>query len=749
MDENDGHGGLSLSDVAHSKLDRAKTGTVPLKLRETTTKTTELLGNLKTSLDGMSDFKRTKWWCEMIDQLQKKSGMPRIVIGVLGDTGSGKSSAINAVLDEERVVPTNCMRACTAVITEISWNNSDDPTQKYRAEIDFITQGEWTEELFQLYRDLFDAEGRLLSTDIRNPDSEAGAAYATLRAVYPQLNDEEFEQSHPTALASYPSIKEVIGAKMVVVDSDPDNFYTKIQSFVDSEENSGGSNGRPQERKMAFWPLIRVVRVFLKSEILSTGVVLVDLKPGGRDSNSTRAAVAAKYIKECTRLWVVAPINRAVDDKTAKTLMGTNFKQQLKYDGAYSSITFICTKADDIALDEAADTLGIKDIIRNQQERYETMQPEINSKKKQLKILESQKTGHHAHYKAIGTDLDTWQVVHLQAKNGQRAFTPYESPRKRKRRTRNSSAEATQLKENVEASDTEESDDEDELAKDLHDSCNQREAVSAEDALAKVNELKEIKKAMREQKHRFVEQIKQLKETIDDLVASRTQLKVNMYRMCIQGRNLYSREEIQKDFGIGLRELDDELIAEQQSGEASPNIQESTNYEQIGRELAVFCISSRGYQQLRGRMKKDARVLGFNSLDDTGVPGLRNHTLSLTADIQACYFKSHLNDIGRVLQGLDLFLAGDEASLKLSEAERKEECQFLKTALKNLHKDLKKDMAECMSACQKAVQGTLVRAPQGASNASAKAIATVHSWGADPKAGGLRFHTYRATCRRR
>lgn len=264
--------------------------------------------------------------------------------------------------------------------------------------------------------------------------------------------------------------------------------------------------------------------------------------------------MAAKYIKECTRLWVVAPINRAVDDKTAKTLMGTNFKQQLKYDGAYSSITFICTKADDIALDEAADTLGIKDIIRNQQERYETMQPEINSKKKQLKILESQKTGHHAHYKAIGTDLDTWQVVHLQAKNGQRAFTPYESPRKRKRRTRNSSAEATQLKENVEASDTEESDDEDELAKDLHDSCNQREAVSAEDALAKVNELKEIKKAMREQKHRFVEQIKQLKETIDDLVASRTQLKVNMYRMCIQGRNLYSREEIQKDFGIGLRE---------------------------------------------------------------------------------------------------------------------------------------------------------------------------------------------------
>ncbi|KXH60097.1 hypothetical protein CSAL01_09810 [Colletotrichum salicis] len=720
MDGNNGHGDLSLGDIAHSKLDRAKSGTMPLKLRETTTKTTELLGNLKTSLDSMSDFKRTKLWCEMIDQLQKKSGMPRTVIGVLGDTGSGKSSAINAVLDEERVVPTNCMRACTAVITEIAYNNSDDPDYKYCAEINFMTLAEWTQELLQLYRDLFDAEGKLLSTDIRNHDSEAGSAYATLRAVYPQLNDEELEQSHATALANHPNIKEVLGTKKYVADSNSDEFYIKIQSFVDSEENSSDTNGRSRERKMAFWPLIKVVRVFLKSEIVSTGVVLVDL-PGGRDSNTTRAAVAAKYVKECTRL-----------------------------------ITFICTKADDIAIDEAADILGLKS--------------DIKSKKKQLKILESQKIGHHAHYKAISTQFDNWQGIHRQAARRDRALTPYESPRKRKRRTRSLPAETTQLNGDVEASDSEETDDEDELAMEMDDSSDQREAVSAEDALAKINELKEIKKAMREQKHQFIEQIKQLKEMIEKLVAARAQIKVNMYRMCIQGQNLYSRGQIQKDFAlvyaseylsfnisrdqsidllIAIFRLDEELLAEQQSGEASQNIQESTDYEQIGEELAVFCISSRGYQQLRGRMRKDARVLGFTSLDDTGVPGLCNHTLSLTADIQAGYFKSHLNEIGRVLQGMDLFLAGDEATLKLSEAEREAECQFLKMTLKNLYRDLRKDMTKCMRDCSKAVQGTLVRAPQGASNASAKAIATVHSWGADYKAGGFRFPTYRATCRRR
>jgi len=49
-------------------------------------------------------------------------------------------------------------------------------------------------------------------------------------------------------------------------------------------------------------------------------------------------------------LWIVAPINRAVDDKAAKSLLGESFKRQLKYDGTYSRITFICSKTDDISV---------------------------------------------------------------------------------------------------------------------------------------------------------------------------------------------------------------------------------------------------------------------------------------------------------------------------------------------------------------------------------------------------------------
>jgi predicted GTPase len=65
------------------------------------------------------------------------------VIGVVGQTGAGKSIVINAVLEEESLVPANCVRACTGVVTEISLNNSKEPSAQYRAEIEFVDRHDW------------------------------------------------------------------------------------------------------------------------------------------------------------------------------------------------------------------------------------------------------------------------------------------------------------------------------------------------------------------------------------------------------------------------------------------------------------------------------------------------------------------------------------------------------------------------------------------------------------------------------
>ena len=69
--------------------------------------------------------------------------------------------------------PTNTMRACTAVVTEISWNTAD---RAYRAEIEFISIEDWKKELTVLFKDLLDHEGQV-SRDISTEDSGAALGF--------------------------------------------------------------------------------------------------------------------------------------------------------------------------------------------------------------------------------------------------------------------------------------------------------------------------------------------------------------------------------------------------------------------------------------------------------------------------------------------------------------------------------------------------------------------------------------------
>lgn len=141
------------------------------------------------------------------------------------------------------------------------------------------------------------------------------------------------------------SVKSLLGTTKHIEKPQSETFYAALQSYVDSKEKK---DQKGQKKKMEFWPLIKEVRIYTKADALSTGAVIVDL-PGVHDSNVARAAVAEGYMKQCTGkrktqalfavtnypltgLFIVAPINRAVDDKVAKSLLGESFKRQLKFE---------------------------------------------------------------------------------------------------------------------------------------------------------------------------------------------------------------------------------------------------------------------------------------------------------------------------------------------------------------------------------------------------------------------------------
>lgn len=414
--------------VQAERLQKLMEDGTPEQLEEEVRDMHILLESMKKPLAAMqSEHQDAKHWVRQIDNLLKHNVDTPTVIGVVGNTGAGKSSVINAMLEEERLVPTNCMRACTAVVTEMSWNSSDKPTAKYRAQIEFIQASDWEKDLQLCFQELLDANGHI-SREASNEESEAGVAYAKLRSVYPLLTKEQLAESTVEKLLNHASVKKVLGTTMEIERAKSEDFYKALQAVIDSKEKKKG-----ERKEMEFWPLIKVVKLYTKADALSTGAIIVDL-PGVHDSNAARAAVAQGYMKQCTGLFIVAPINRAVDDKAAKSLLGESFKRQLKFDGTYSRITFICSKTDDISLTEAADSLGLDDQLTEDYDKIDELQKQVRTLKTSMQEFKDTREVYQGIIDDCVDNIEIWEALKDKVEEGKKVWAPKEKKTKNKRK---------------------------------------------------------------------------------------------------------------------------------------------------------------------------------------------------------------------------------------------------------------------------------------------------------------------------
>ena len=129
----------------------------------------------------------------------------------------------------------------------------------------------------------------------------------------------------------FAEIARLLGTTKHISTPDSKTFAKEISKYIDSKDQKRGdkkdkkkdkdkAKSKDKEKKddgPAYWPLIRQVRVWCDAKALSTGAILVDL-PGVADANAARNTIAKDYMKKCDCVWILAPITRAVDDKTAR-----------------------------------------------------------------------------------------------------------------------------------------------------------------------------------------------------------------------------------------------------------------------------------------------------------------------------------------------------------------------------------------------------------------------------------------------
>lgn len=134
--------------------------------------------------------------------------------------------------------------------------------------------------------------------------------------------------------------------------------------------------------------------------------------------------------------------------------------------------------------------------------------------------------------------------------------------------------------------------------------------------------------------------------------------------------------------------MDQEAAQEEEDeDEFNPDALESLrDYEEVARSLPVFCVSSRGYQSMCGRLRKDqVSYGGFLEPEDTEIPQLQKHARMLTEAGRARNCRAFLNDLNQLLNSMKLWATMD-GSKSLSGSERKAEAKLLGSLLQNLDK---------------------------------------------------------------
>ncbi|GAB1316634.1 Dynamin N-terminal domain-containing protein [Madurella fahalii] len=715
----------------------------PERLEKGVTIGLQVLRDLKEPLEACAQLTTTQaaQWLKSIGNLEARARPPRTIVGVVGNTGAGKSSVISAVLDEERLLPTNCMRACTASPTEISYNDSENPDELYRAEVEFITRDDWVKELHALFSDLLDGNGEV-SRECTNQDSDCGVAYAKIKAVYPKMTRDMIASATPESLANVGVVRGVLGTVKKLRATTAASLYRQLQTYVDSKEKN-------TDRNMEYWPLIKVVRIYTKASALATGACLVDL-PGVQDSNAARAAVAANYMKACTGLWIVAPITRAVDDKTARSLLGDSFRRQLKYDGTYSAVTFICSKTDDISVTEAAESLGIEEEISESWSAVQALSNDIRRFKSEIASLRDERDACDELIDEIEQTWDEWDALASKLSDGVVVYAPSSPNKKRKRRSKPRGS-----RKNRSSSDTDDSDFSDTDVSDCSDKENQalqdedRVPLTEEQIEAKLTSLKAKKKEIRAKKKQIEEQVSEHRNTIKNLAAEKDTLLAEVKAVCIQGRNAYSKRAIKQDFAMGIKELDQETAAEKDEENFDPEA-DLRDYGAVAESLPVFCVSSRAFQKLSGRLQKDdVNSAGFQSVEDTEIPQLQAHARKLTESGRAANSRRFLNDLLQLLNSMSMWATDDGTRLNWSDAEQRSEEIRLRNQLKRLEEELESSLIACITSMkQQLAENVFEKFDQYIPKAIDDAVPTATQWGAPRDMGGLLWATYKATCRR-
>lgn len=233
-------------------------------------------------------------------------------------------------------------------------------------------------------------------------------------------------------------------------------------------------------------------------------------------------------------------------------MLGDSFKRQLKYDGTYSAVSFICSKTDDISITEAAESLQLEDEISESWNQSEALRIKKETLRKKIQELKDTKDTYGGALDECEAKFDIWEDLQEKLNRGEIVYAPSDTSNKRKRTGKPSGS-----RKNMESGDND--DDDVDSSSDSSDKENSqpnedRQPLDSDAIDEMLASLKSERKRIRDARKALVSEMAGIREEIGRVQTEREELLAESKAICIKGRNEYSTKAIRHDFAMGIKE---------------------------------------------------------------------------------------------------------------------------------------------------------------------------------------------------
>lgn len=455
-------------------------------------------------------------------------------------------------------------------------------------------------------------------------------------------------------------------------------------------------------------------------------------------------------MKDCHGTWIVAPIARAVDDKVAYDLMGASFRQQLKLDGKFSTITMICSKTDIINEAEAAGNFKHDVTLQKKRSLLAAQIAEAKQAKKQkdtaIQVAKRRQTDTESAIRANFTRSVALNKV-LRSVDQKENMIPVpkslNSKSNGKRKLGQASLPSAKRLARLEISDSQ---GEHDNADDLDDDGPATVQLPRDDVHQELNSMDQEDEELQARSREIDTDLKTLTAESEQLTERRKNLECQSLKSCIQTRNHLSKTEIKKHYSSRVREMD-EMDDDDDDDDGPSASKEGRDYGKVVDQLNVFCVSTYAYMVLTGKIQDEPR-LGFESTEDTQIPCLRQHAVALAEAFRVMACRQFLSEFLRVIRMLVATVIADETPLRLGDNVKRQELLHLAAAVNILEADFAKAEKACTETLLTGLAKIFKKLTDGVDCAKEQAEETLANLFKKKSEGpgGVSFQTFRAMC---